>query len=180
MDDSLGAKGTKGFGINNVGEMVGIYFDSNSNGHGFLYSNGTYTTLDDPWGAKGTSAQGVNDMGQIVGSYSDIGLHRHGFFLTITPNPPPPAGTTADMILRHGADGQYEIYDIGNNSLLAAYQLGQVGTDWRFVGLGGFFRSDTSDMILRNPSTRGFEIYDISNHPLPNPPLLTPTAHKRT
>src|SRR5262249_7960749 len=24
-------------------------------------------------------------------------------------NPPPPAGTTADMILRHGADGKYEI-----------------------------------------------------------------------
>ena len=26
--------------------------------------------------------------------------HVHGFLLTITPNPPPPAGTTADMILR--------------------------------------------------------------------------------
>ena len=53
-------------------------------------------------------------------------------------NPPPPAGTTADMILRHGADGQYEIYDIGNNPILAGYFLGKVGTDWRFAGLGGF------------------------------------------
>src|SRR3954449_13334075 len=79
------------------------------------------------------------------------------FLLTITPNPPPPTGTMADMILRHGADGQYEIYDIGNNSLLASYQLGQVGTDWKFVGLGSFFGSDTTDMILRNSNAGGFE-----------------------
>jgi hypothetical protein len=34
-------------------------------------------------------------------------------------NPPPPPGTTADMVLRHGPDGVYEIYDIGNNTMLA-------------------------------------------------------------
>jgi serralysin len=54
-------------------------------------------------------------------------------FKTVPPappgNPPPPPGTIADMVLRHGADGLYEIYDIGGNRLLAAYQLGQVGTD---------------------------------------------------
>jgi hypothetical protein len=82
------------------------------------------------------------------------------------PNPPPPAGTTADMILRHGADGQYEIYDIGNNAILAGYFLGQVGTDWKFVGLGGFFGNDTTDMLLRNANTGGFEVYDISNNQL--------------
>jgi hypothetical protein len=52
-----------------------------------------------------------------------------------------PRGTTADMILRASnssptAAGQYEIYDIGNNSLLAAYQVGQVGTSWAFVTIG--------------------------------------------
>ena len=76
------------------------------------------------------------------------------------------------MILRHGADGQYEIYDIGNNSLLAAYQLGQVGTDWEFVGLGGFFGSDTTDMLLRNSTTGGFEVYDISNNLITNAAFL--------
>ena len=45
-------------------------------------------------------------------------------------------------------DGQYEIYDIGNNAILAGYHLGQVGTDWGFVTLGGFFGSDTTDMLL--------------------------------
>ena len=38
-------------------------------------------------------------------------------------NPPPPAGTTADMIMRHGGNGDYEIYDIGNNAILAAESL---------------------------------------------------------
>src|SRR6516162_6029765 len=79
------------------------------------------------------------------------------------PIPPVPLGTTADMILRR-ADGTYEIYDIGNNSILAASQLGQVGTDWKFVGLGCFFGNDTTDMLLRNSSTGGFEVYDISNN----------------
>jgi endoglucanase len=78
-------------------------------------------------------------------------------------NPPPPAGTTADMILRHGADGQYEIYDIGNNTLLAAYQLGTVGTDWQFVAVRPFYGGDAGDMLLRNASG-GFEVYDISNN----------------
>jgi hypothetical protein len=81
-----------------------------------------------------------------------------------TPNPPPPPGTTADMVLRHGADGKYEIYDIGGNAILAAFPLGQVGTDWRFVTLGGFFGNDTTDMLLRNANTGGFEVYDISNN----------------
>jgi len=29
-------------------------------------------------------------------------------------NPPPPAGTSADMIMRDGTNGDYEIYDIGS------------------------------------------------------------------
>jgi hypothetical protein len=87
-------------------------------------------------------------------------------------NPPPPAATTADMILRHGADGRYEIYDLGNNTILAAFQLGQVGTDWRFVGLGGFFGNDTTDMLLRNANSGGFEVYDIANNNITNAAFL--------
>src|SRR5262249_60343337 len=55
---------------------------------------------------------------------------------TILPPPPPPAGTTAVMILRGSntvaaVAGPYEIYDVGNNAILAAYELAQIGTDWR-------------------------------------------------
>jgi len=77
---------------------------------------------------------------------------------------PAPAGTTADMMLRRGADGIFEIYNVGNGAILAAFQLGQVGTEWRVAGLGSFFGNDTSDMLLRNANTGGFELYDISNN----------------
>jgi probable HAF family extracellular repeat protein len=169
-DPAASATGfTEPHGINNLGQIVGTYQDAHGQ-HGFLYSGGTYTNFDVPSVNGQTYAYGINDAGQIVGSYLSNGFH--GFLLTITPNPPPPGGTTADMILRHGADGQYEIYDIGNNSLLAAYRLGTVGTDWKFVGLGGFFGSDTSDMILRNSSTGGFEVYDIGNNLITNAAFL--------
>jgi probable HAF family extracellular repeat protein len=37
-----------GIAINNSGQIVGNYTDTHGTFHGFLYSNGTYTTLDDP------------------------------------------------------------------------------------------------------------------------------------
>jgi hypothetical protein len=99
-------------------------------------------------------------------------------------NPAPPPGTTAVMILRNAQNGNYEIYDIGNNSLLAAYFLGQVGLDWEPAGglagadsqpvgvrlsgintsLGRFYGNDTSDMMLRNVNSGQLQVYDISNN----------------
>jgi autotransporter passenger strand-loop-strand repeat protein len=46
-------------------------------------------------------------------------------------NPPPPANTTEVMILRDGNNGDFEIYDIGSNAILAAYPLGGPRPDWR-------------------------------------------------
>jgi hypothetical protein len=63
-----------------------------------------------------------------------------------------------DMILRQGVTGNYEIYDIGNNQILGAYALGQVATEWVFVGLGDFNGADTTDMILRDSITGEFEV----------------------
>jgi enterochelin esterase-like enzyme len=112
----------------------------------------------------------------IIGPTPFQFINAH-FLQTTVPNPRPPTGTTADMILRGSntspaVAGQYEIYDIGNNSLLAAYQLGQVGTDWQFSTLGSFFGSDTTDLLLRNSNTGGFEVYDISNNLITNAAFL--------
>jgi hypothetical protein len=87
-------------------------------------------------------------------------------------NPSPPAGTTADMILRNFNTGVFEIYDISNNAIMSAHALGQVGTDWNFVTLGPFFGSDTTDMILRNFNTGGIELYDISSNNITGAALL--------
>src|SRR5438105_4544655 len=154
-------------GINDARQIVGSYIDARGS-HGFLLSGGTFFTIDDPLGI--TVARSVNHMGQIVGSYFSGGFH--GFLMVTGPNPPPPAGTTADMILRHDADGLYEIYDIGGNAFLAANFLGQVGTDFQVAGLGRFFGSDTTDRLLRNASTGAFEVYDISNNNITNAAAL--------
>src|SRR5262249_51368042 len=147
LDNPLPTSGTFAYGINDAGQIVGTYQDSSGRYHGFLYSNGTYVTLDDPLAApsgssSGTFAYGINNSGQIVGqNFNTPG--RHAFLAPLGPTPPPSTGTTADMILRGsnispGVAGQYEIYDIGNSTILAAYSLGRVGTDWGFVTLGGF------------------------------------------
>jgi hypothetical protein len=77
------------------------------------------------------------------------------------------------MILR-STDGRYEIYNLGQGTLaiLAGQDLGHVGADWKFVGLGGFFGGDTGDMLLRNSSTGDFELYDISNNNITNSAFL--------
>ena len=78
LNDPLGTYGTVSFGINDSGEIVGNYVDSNGVLHGSLYSNGTYTSVTDPsarttpgFQTFGTYAHSINDSGQIVGYYVD-------------------------------------------------------------------------------------------------------------
>ena len=66
----------RAYGINSVGDIVGIYFarfDPASNGfHGFLLRNDSYSTFDFPTDANhATLAYGINDMSQIVGDFTD-------------------------------------------------------------------------------------------------------------
>lgn len=63
------AQGTVAFGINDAGTVVGMYEDSSSSQHGFVWSNGTYTPLNYPGGTS-TFAQGINNTGTIVGNAS--------------------------------------------------------------------------------------------------------------
>jgi probable HAF family extracellular repeat protein len=71
LNNPLGVNGTGATGINNAGEIVGYYLDSNNVQHGYLYSNGTSVTLDNPLGVHGTMATGINEWGQIVVYYLD-------------------------------------------------------------------------------------------------------------
>lgn len=82
-------------------------------------------------------------------------------------NPPPPAATTADMIMSDNG-GDYEIYDLGGNAVQAAYALGQISTSWQVAGFGGFAGNDTSDMLLHD-GTGDLEIYDVSNNNVSGP-----------
>lgn len=73
-----------GGGISDRGDIVGSYTDSNKKTHGFLLSDGVFTTIDVP-GAASTLARGINARGDIVGSYqitpTKPGGDVHGFLL---------------------------------------------------------------------------------------------------
>ena len=144
-------------GIGNT--FYGIFSASNADdGTKALFANVTFNR--NFTGTPGTSSFQLIDTS---GNKVDSSIDPFFFSYTIL-NQPPPAATTANMLLRHTGSGQYEIYNLGNNSILAAAWLGQVGTDWAFVTLGGFNGSDTSDMMLRNSTTGAFQVYDVGNN----------------
>jgi hypothetical protein len=108
-------------------------------------------------------------------SGADDGLAVDDFSLTplgAPPNPPPPAATTALMIMSNPTNGTYMAYDVGGNAILAAYQLGQIGTPWTFAALGTFQAGDSSDMLLRNSSSGGFEAFYVSSNSITNATLV--------
>lgn len=79
--DYPGALSTIATGINNSGQIVGSWADSNGNSHGFLLDSNTctaYCSFDYPGGTQ-TSPNGINDAGQIVGNYEDANQVGHGF-----------------------------------------------------------------------------------------------------
>lgn len=70
---------TAAAGINTSGQIVGWYNLSTGGSHGFLYTNGAFTTLDYP-GSSSTVATGINDSGEIVGYYT-LGTATHAYTL---------------------------------------------------------------------------------------------------
>jgi probable HAF family extracellular repeat protein len=93
----LAGAATTAYGINGRRVIVGGYCPNNNvcpsglfnpASHGFVYENGSYTTLDFP-GAQATSAFAINDAGTVVGYYliNNTGphafLYKNGTFSTI-------------------------------------------------------------------------------------------------
>jgi len=76
--DLPGVTLTQAFGINAEGDIVGRY-QVGSVVHGFLLSEGTFTTIDYPGGISGTtSPQGISSEGVVVGLYTDHGTVAGG------------------------------------------------------------------------------------------------------
>jgi pimeloyl-ACP methyl ester carboxylesterase len=72
-----GASLTQGNGIDNLDDVVGHFFDSNNQRHGFLLAPGNPTAIG-PKGSVSSFAAAINDNGDIVGTYND-GQTDHGF-----------------------------------------------------------------------------------------------------
>ena len=155
IDDPLATNGTRAFGINASGQIVGTYQD-NTGLHGFLLSGGTYTTLDDPLATKqspfvDTEALGINDLGQIVGTYQDNTGGFHGFLLS--------GGTYTTIDVPSAATG--ETFVTGIN---ATGQI--VGTYADATGLHGFLHLPGNGLYatIDDPlATNGTQAFGINN-----------------
>jgi len=80
--DYPGAISTVALGINDAGDIVGMYRMPDQKRHGFLLRGGQFTTIDFP-GASGTSPHKVNARGDIIGgTYFDSSNLQHGFLLS--------------------------------------------------------------------------------------------------
>jgi len=106
--DVPGATATYGYGINDAGQIVGVYFDMDATAHGFLLDvAGSYTTLDVP-GAVLTWPLGINDAGQIVGMYRND-----------------PAGANHAFV--RDVDGSYTMLDVPGAYQTVAYGIDASG-----------------------------------------------------
>ena len=136
-----------------VGYSSGIQAQWQQNG-----SSGTLSLVN-----GGTTLASLTLSGQYSSGNFAVAYDGSGGTLIEVVNPPPPPVTTADMIMRDGNNGDFEIYDLGNNTIQAAYALIQTSTAYQVAGLGDFNGTDTTDMLLRS-GAGVFEIDDISNN----------------
>ena len=70
------SKGTQAIGINDKGDVVGLYLDSSSVQHGYVKKGTKYTSID-VTGDTSTEAWGINNSGQItVFALSSTGIYE--------------------------------------------------------------------------------------------------------
>jgi len=65
-------------GINNAGQIVGLYLGADGNVYGFSYTNGVYTTVGIP-AITDTEVYSINAKSEIAGTYWDADDVTHGF-----------------------------------------------------------------------------------------------------
>lgn len=78
--DVPGSSSTTVLGMNNAEDIVGEYFDTDRQRHGFLSQGGRVTTIERP-GTLATVPYGINSGGAIVGTTNHEGGETHGFLL---------------------------------------------------------------------------------------------------
>jgi probable HAF family extracellular repeat protein len=71
-DPNAGTYGTYGYGLNNKGDVVGLYWDANTRAHGWLLHGSKYYNLDYP-GSAGGATTSISDSKVIVGYYTPSG-----------------------------------------------------------------------------------------------------------
>jgi hypothetical protein len=102
--------------INDHRQIAGLYYDTGGKVHGFLLSQGQYSSIDFP-GAMATEALAINNWAvpAIAGDYTDTGGKVHGFVFIAGLYFPVDAGFAVNLSVRG-------INDTGQ--IVGAYDLG--------------------------------------------------------
>ena len=85
-----GATETMAVGLNDLEQVVGAYTDAMGHVHGFIYTNGVFTTVNVPFPlGPDTIVNGINNFGDIVGFFQEVpnGNTAVGFVGTPVPEP---------------------------------------------------------------------------------------------
>lgn len=105
-------------GINDKGQIVGTYFDSNDVEHGFLLSKRKYTNLDVPGGYTNSDAWAINDSGLITIFALNSGGTRDSFLFNGTTYLPIDVPGEAESFVAgidKFGDRVYTVVDSSNN-----------------------------------------------------------------
>lgn len=101
------SNGTQAMGINDKGDVVGLYLDSSNAQHGFVKKGTKYTSIDVSGGTN-TEAWGINDSGQITvfalgstGGYESF-LYNGKTFKPVSDPNAGPTGTIARIVNNKG------------------------------------------------------------------------------
>jgi hypothetical protein len=109
-------------GMDNAGDVAGIWLDTDGRTHGFLrLADGKITEINDPSASDvknaGTAVEGISADGRvIVGAYYDSKLAPHGFLLEggqFTTYDVPGAAGTEVTFYDHGTFGGYYVSSAG-------------------------------------------------------------------
>jgi len=187
--DVPGSTLTAATGIDILGRVVG-YFADGAGTHGFLFSNGSFTTITYP-GAAWTAAYGVNSAGQVVGAYGPESTSgRHGFLLSAgrfsSLDVPGATDTVARGLnnvgqivgdylgpdgARHGfllSSGAYTTIEVPKSTGGSACGINDGGQIVGLVGAGagahGFIISAGTYSLVQFPNNAYTEVDGINNH----------------
>jgi hypothetical protein len=115
------AQGTVPVVVNDLGTVVGSYYDVNNNQHGFARSvDGRVTTIDVPGIGNQTAVQDINDLGTMIGYYTDAAGNVHGWVRSTAGefavfDPPNSAGATFPNAINLGGEVVGNYYDASGN-----------------------------------------------------------------
>jgi hypothetical protein len=137
--DFPGAAQTRFLAVNDQGDAVGDYVDSDGNLHALLYRDGQLSNIDPPGAVGIAQAVGINVEGEVTGEYLDNAGFFHGFLLS--------QGRYQNLDFPGVPDSQATGIN-ERHHVVGSYDLGDQNTSIGFV--------------MGNGASRSFEVLDSS------------------